>query len=114
MIPREQGQHHARLKRMQSRACEKIGGIDRRKDLVPTEAGQQYAGGVRGALYDEGLACSLDLYKAVTAAHLKTQEAGSPRLQIQNIANAVVQNQNKNVPCKITKKEDWLSLNFAH
>ena len=51
--------------------------------------------GERGALNDEGLACSLDPYKAVTAAHLKTQEAKSTRLQIQNIVNAVVQNQGK-------------------
>jgi hypothetical protein len=90
MTPGERIQDHARSKRLQSRVLEEIGGIDMSKDIVLTEAGQQYAAAYATHYTTKDLREALTLYKGVMAAHPKTKEAEYSRSQIQNIVNAVV------------------------
>ena len=63
------------------------------KDTVLTEAGQQYAAAYAAHYTTKDLHEALELYKAVMAAHPKTQEAEYSRSQIQNIVNALVPKQ---------------------
>ena len=64
-----------------------------RKDIVLTEASQQYAAACTTHYKTKDLCKALKLYKGVMAAHPKTQEAEYSRAQIQNIVNAVVSEQ---------------------
>ena len=64
-----------------------------KKDTGLTEAREQYAAAYAVHYASRDLRDALELYQKVMAAHPNTEEASYSRMQIQNIARAVVPEQ---------------------